>query len=152
MVSYFRLFEFTFFFFFKYFFITGILDLVLNFPGYHRWKFTDVLRNVLKILVSLAWAIILPLSYTDSSWIKLPWNNIGHYLHELNGIPPLYIAAVLLYLLPNVLAGLLFLFPMLRRWIENSDWGVVRMLLWWSQVCRHMFFHFFFIIIFIVLN
>ncbi|KAG6470927.1 hypothetical protein ZIOFF_072015 [Zingiber officinale] len=114
--------------------LQSILDLVLNFPGYHRWKFTDVSRNVLKILVSLAWAIILPLSYTDSAWIKLPWNNIGQYLHQLNGIPPLYIAAVLLYLLPNVLNGFLFLFPMLRRWMENSDWGVVRMLLWWSQI------------------
>ncbi|GAB2283143.1 Callose synthase 5 [Dionaea muscipula] len=25
------------------------------------------------------------------------------------------------------------MFPMLRRWIENSDWLIVRFLLWWSQ-------------------
>ncbi|CAN0831010.1 Callose synthase 5 [Linum grandiflorum] len=43
-----------------------ILDLVLNFPGYHRWKFTDVLRSILKIIVSFAWAVILPLCYSGS--------------------------------------------------------------------------------------
>ncbi|KAG4970806.1 hypothetical protein JHK85_037227 [Glycine max] len=30
--------------------------------------------------------------------------------------------------------AVLFLFPMLRRWIENSDWHIVRFFLWWSQV------------------
>ncbi|KAK6152988.1 hypothetical protein DH2020_012627 [Rehmannia glutinosa] len=41
-------------------FLQSILDLFLNFPGYLRWKFTDVLRSILKIIVSLAWSIILP--------------------------------------------------------------------------------------------
>ncbi|URE15448.1 callose synthase [Musa troglodytarum] len=31
-------------------FLQSVLDLVLNFPGFHRWKFIDVLRNFLKIL------------------------------------------------------------------------------------------------------
>ncbi|XP_042413132.1 callose synthase 5-like [Zingiber officinale] len=110
-----------------------ILDLILNFPGYHRRKFTDILRNVLKILVSLAWSIVLLLCYIDSSQINLPLGGILQYLHQIKGVPPLYTMAVALYVLPNVLTGMLFLFPMLRRWIENSEWGIVRMLLWWSQ-------------------
>ncbi|THU60461.1 hypothetical protein C4D60_Mb07t13000 [Musa balbisiana] len=114
-------------------FLQSVLDLVLNFPGFHRWKFIDVLRNFLKILVSLVWAIILPLVYIDSPSINLPWNELSKWLHQLNGVPPLYIMVVVLYLFPNILAGILFLFPMLRRWIENSDWHIVRLLLWWSQ-------------------
>ncbi|KAJ8471682.1 hypothetical protein OPV22_026025 [Ensete ventricosum] len=114
-------------------FLQSVLDLVLNFPGFHRWKFIDVLRNFLKILVSLVWAIVLPLVYIDSPSINLPWNELSKWLHQLNGVPPLYIMAVALYLFPNILAGILFLFPMLRRWIENSDWHIVRLLLWWSQ-------------------
>ncbi|CAL9771431.1 unnamed protein product [Musa acuminata subsp. burmannicoides] len=114
-------------------FLQSVLDLVLNFPGYHRWKFTDVSRNLLKILVSLAWAIILPFFYIDSSTINFPLNNLANWLHRVRGVPPLYIMAVVLYLLPNLLAVALFVFPMLRRWIENSDWHIIRFLLWWSQ-------------------
>ncbi|XP_068645658.1 callose synthase 5 [Aristolochia californica] len=114
--------------------LQSILEFVLNFPGYHRWKFTDVLRNIFKIVLSLAWVIILPLCYMQSSNI-LPreFKVLTKWLRQVKGIPPLYIMAVGLYLLPNILATVLFIFPMLRRWIENSDWHLTRLLLWWSQ-------------------
>ncbi|KAH8507558.1 hypothetical protein H0E87_009923 [Populus deltoides] len=115
--------------------LQSILDLVLNFPGFHKWKFTDVLRNVLKIIVSLAWAIILPLCYVHS--FKVAPDKIKDLLSffkEVKDIPALYLLAVAVYMLPNILAAALFIFPMLRRWIENSDWLIIRFLLWWSQV------------------
>ncbi|KAA8531070.1 hypothetical protein F0562_005779 [Nyssa sinensis] len=115
-------------------FLQSILDLILNFPGYHRWKFSDVMRNILKIVASLAWVIILPLCYVHT--FRFAPEKIKDVLSVLNrakGIPPLYIIAVALYLLPNLLAAVLFVFPMLRRWIENSDWHIIRLLLWWSQ-------------------
>ncbi|XP_020575940.1 callose synthase 5 [Phalaenopsis equestris] len=114
-------------------FLQSLLDFFLNFPGYHRWKFTAVMRNVLKTIVSLAWAVILPLLYMRSgSPITLP-ANLDRWLGRVKGLPPLYLMAVALYMLPNLLAAVLFIFPMLRRWIENSDWLVIRFLLWWSQ-------------------
>ncbi|CAN0831012.1 Callose synthase 5 [Linum grandiflorum] len=58
-----------------------ILDLVLNFPGYHRWKFTDVLRSILKIIVSFAWAVILPLCYSGS-FKQVPRIYVGRGMHE----------------------------------------------------------------------
>ncbi|KAF6176469.1 hypothetical protein GIB67_033947 [Kingdonia uniflora] len=116
-------------------FLQSILDLILNFPGYHRWKLTDVLRNLLKIVISLAWVVILPLCYIQS-FVVAPekLKDLTVWLDQVEGIPPLYIMAVVLYLLPNILAAVLFIFPMLRRWIENSDWHIIRFLLWWSQV------------------
>ncbi|CAK7355014.1 unnamed protein product [Dovyalis caffra] len=114
--------------------LTSMLDFVVNFPGFHRWKFTDVLRNVLKIIVSLAWAVILPLCYVHS--FNVAPNKIKDVLSsfkEVKEIPPLYILAVAVYLIPNILAAALFIFPMLRRWIENSNWLIIRFLLWWSQ-------------------
>nr|GMC63000.1 callose synthase 5 [Ipomoea batatas]GMC64357.1 callose synthase 5 [Ipomoea batatas]GMC66646.1 callose synthase 5 [Ipomoea batatas] len=116
-------------------FLQSTLDLILNFPGYHRWKFTDVLRNILKIIVSLAWTIILPLCYVhqNNSFKFGRIRDVFSFLNRVKGIPPLYLMAVAIYLLPNLLAAALFLFPMLRRWIESSDWLVVRFLLWWSQ-------------------
>lgn len=116
-------------------FLVGVLDLVLNFPGYCRWKFSDAVRNILKILVSLAWAIALPLFYIQSRpEISIPVKYLDKWLPEVKGIRPLYVMAVMLYMLPNLLAGILFIFPMTRRWIENSDGHIIRLLLWWSQV------------------
>ncbi|KAI3451534.1 hypothetical protein Pfo_008199, partial [Paulownia fortunei] len=116
-------------------FLQSILDLILNFPGYLRWKFTMVLRNILKIIVSLAWSIILPMCYLlqIKSFSFSQIKDVLSFLDKLKGVPPLYIMAVAIYLLPNLLAAVLFVFPMLRRWIENSDWLIIRFLLWWSQ-------------------
>nr|KYP67853.1 Callose synthase 5 [Cajanus cajan] len=114
--------------------LQSILDLILNFPGYHRWKFTDVLRNILKVFVSLFWVIILPLFYVHSfNGAPEGLKQLLSFFNQIKGIPPLYMLAVALYLVPNLLTAILFLFPMLRRWIENSDWLIVRLFLWWSQ-------------------
>ncbi|XP_023641334.1 callose synthase 5 [Capsella rubella] len=115
-------------------FLQSVLDVILNFPGFHRWKFTEVLRNILKIIVSLAWCVVLPLCYAQSvSFAPGKLKQWLSFLPQVKGVPPLYIMAVALYLLPNVLAAIMFIFPMLRRWIENSDWHIFRLLLWWSQ-------------------
>ncbi|CAH2052056.1 unnamed protein product [Thlaspi arvense] len=115
-------------------FLQSVLDVILNFPGFHRWKFTDILRNILKIIVSLAWCVVLPLCYAQSvSFAPGQLKQWLSFLPQVKGVPPLYIMAVALYLLPNVLAAIMFIFPMLRRWIENSDWHIFRLLLWWSQ-------------------
>ncbi|GER45735.1 callose synthase 5 [Striga asiatica] len=110
-------------------FLQSILDFVLNFPGYLRWKFTDILRNILKIIVGLSWSIILPMCYVprknSMSFGKIKY--ILTFLDNSNGVPSLYIMMVAVYLLPNLLAAVLFIFPMLRRWIENSDWLIIRM-------------------------
>ncbi|KAK9102524.1 hypothetical protein Sjap_019778 [Stephania japonica] len=111
-----------------------ILDLVLNFPVRHRWKFTDVLRTMLKLIVSIVWVIILPATYMrNAPAAPREIKNLTKWLGQVRGIPPLYIFAVVIYLLPNLLAALLFIFPMLRRWIENSNWHIIRFLLWWAQ-------------------
>ncbi|PKI42246.1 hypothetical protein CRG98_037362 [Punica granatum] len=113
---------------------TRILDIVLNFPGYHRWRFSNVLRNTLKIVISLAWTILLPICYFQSDSAGAGQiKKLLSFLPQVKGIPPLYIMAVGVYLIPNVLAACLFIFPMLRRFIENSDWHIIRLLLWWSQ-------------------
>jgi len=116
--------------------MAGILDLILNFPGSHRCKFVDILRSILKMIVSAVWAVVLPFFYisTASKVNLLPLKDLDKYLRYVKGVPPLYILAVAVYLIPNILSAALFLFPMFRRWIENSDWHIVRLLLWWSQV------------------
>jgi callose synthase len=108
----------------------------MGYHAYHSLKFLGVLRLFLKLLTSAAWLIVLTVCYVHTwshpqglikdiqNWLGKGWEN--SYL---------YVAAVVLYLVPNVIGGFFFLFPMLRRWIESSNWRIVRFLLWWSQVC-----------------
>ncbi|KAM3194813.1 hypothetical protein ACQJBY_071079 [Aegilops geniculata] len=115
-------------------FLQSILDFILNFPGHIRCKFIDVVRNILKIVVSAAWAVILPIFYISSQTkVNLPLKNLDRWFGYVKGVPQLYILAVAVYLIPNMISATLFLFPMFRRWIESSDWHIVRLLLWWSQ-------------------
>ncbi|CAM8881816.1 unnamed protein product [Rhodiola kirilowii] len=116
--------------------LQSFLDIFLNFPGYHRWQFTDVLRNVLKIIVSVTWAVVLVLCYFSSFPVSIPaqLKDVLSFLPQAKKIPALYLMAIAIYIIPNVLTALLFIFPMLRRWIENSDWIIIRFLLWWSQI------------------
>nr|GEZ14284.1 callose synthase 5 [Tanacetum cinerariifolium] len=118
-------------------FVQSILDLVLNFPGYRRYRFTELLRMFLKIIGSIFWCIVLPLFYAQQAdpdaLLFGELKNYISFLDKLKGIPPLYLMAVALYLLPNLLAAVLFIFPMLRRWIESSDWLIIRFFLWWSH-------------------
>ncbi|KAH0853208.1 hypothetical protein HID58_093402, partial [Brassica napus] len=81
-----------------------ILDIILNFPGFHRWKFTEILRNILKIAVSLAWCVVLPLcdAQSNSSAPGMLKQWISFLPRDVKGVPPLHILAVALYLLPNV--------------------------------------------------
>ncbi|KAH0873647.1 hypothetical protein HID58_071009 [Brassica napus] len=116
-------------------FLGRILDIILNFPGFHRWKFTEILRNILKIALSLAWCVVLPLcdAQSNSSAPGMLKQWISFLPRDVKGVPPLHILAVALCLLPNVLTAIMFIFPMLRRWIENSVWHIIRLHVWWSQ-------------------
>jgi callose synthase len=44
-----------------------------------------------------------------------------------------YTYAVTIYLIPNVLAALLFVLPPLRRTMERSNWRIVTLIMWWAQ-------------------
>jgi callose synthase len=124
--------------------MAGVLDFILNFPGHIRCKFIDVVRNILKIIVSAAWAVILPFFYiSTAAKVNIPLlKDLQKWFGYAKGVPPMYILAVAVYLIPNIISAVLFLFPMFRRWIENSDWHIVRLLLWWSQVFNSIYFSF----------
>ena len=112
-----------------------ILDIALNIKAYHSCKFSNMARLLLKLVVAVAWVVILPVCYLHS------WENpsgilkmIKDWLRQTDKIPSLYISAVIIYLLPNVLGAVLFLLPSLRTVVEKSNWKIFQFLLWWSQV------------------
>jgi len=45
-----------------------------------------------------------------------------------------YVEAAAVFVIPEVLALLLFIIPWLRNAIENSSWRIFHILTWWFQV------------------
>lgn len=102
-------------------------------------SFATKLRYILKVVSAAAWVIILPVTYaytwenptglarTIKSWV-------GNGQHQ----PSLYILAVVIYLSPNMLSALLFLFPLIRRLLERSNYKIVMLMMWWSQVLPNL--------------
>jgi len=93
------------------------------------------LRYILKVVSAAAWVVIMPVTYAYS------WENPSGFAQTIkswfgsNGnTPSLFFLAVVIYLSPNMLSAVLFLFPFIRRLLERSDYKIVMLLMWWSQV------------------
>lgn len=100
-------------------------------------------RYILKVLSAAAWIVILPVTYAYS-WKNPPGlgKTIKRWFGNSPSSPSLFIMAILIYLSPNILSTLLFLFPFVRRFLERSNNKIVMLLMWWSQVSRSMFYNF----------
>ncbi|KAJ6412395.1 hypothetical protein OIU84_005447 [Salix udensis] len=109
------------------------LDIILSLNAWRSLKVTQILRYLLKFVVAAAWAVVLPIGYSSSvlnptgvvkffsTW-SMDWQNQSFYTY-----------AVAIYLIPNVLAALLFVLPPLRRTMERSNWRIVTLIMWWAQ-------------------
>ncbi|KAL9263844.1 Callose synthase 3-like protein [Drosera capensis] len=92
------------------------------------------LRYILKVVAAAAWVIVLPVTYAYT------WENPPGFAREIKSwfgndskSPTLFILALVIYLSPNMLAGILFLFPFIRRLLEGSNYRIVMLIMWWSQ-------------------
>ncbi|KAL3637978.1 Callose synthase 3 [Castilleja foliolosa] len=92
------------------------------------------LRYIFKVVSAAAWVIILPVTYAYT-WENPPGfaQTIKSWFGNSSNAPSLFILAVIIYLSPNMLAVLLFLFPFVRRFLESSIYRIVMLMMWWSQ-------------------
>ncbi|CAK7346670.1 unnamed protein product [Dovyalis caffra] len=109
------------------------LDIILSLNAWRSLKVTQILRYLLKFAVAAAWAVVLPIGYSSSvlnptglvkffsTW-SMDWQNQSFYTY-----------AVAIYLIPNMLAAILFVLPPLRRTMERSNWRIVTIFMWWAQ-------------------
>ena len=109
--------------------------MILSFKAHRSMSLHVKLRYILKVLSAAAWVIILPVTYAYS-WKDPPGfaRTIKSWFGSAMHSPSLFIIAVVFYLAPNMLAGVFFLFPMLRRFLERSNYRIVMLMMWWSQV------------------
>lgn len=114
-------------------FCTAALDIILSFNAWRSLKFTQILRYILKFSVATVWAVVLPIGYASSvlnptGLVKLFSNWAGNWRSQ-----SFYNYAVAIYLLPNILAVIMFFLPFLRRTMERSNWRIVTLFMWWAQ-------------------
>jgi len=114
-------------------FLQAILDIIFSWKARKSMKSREIVRYILKAVVAAAWVIILPACYVHT-W-ENPTGLVKTVQNWASGwnFPSLYILAVVIYLLPNALAAVLFMFPMLKRYIERSNWCICTTLTWWQQ-------------------
>lgn len=110
------------------------LDIMFTFQAWGSMEWTQIVRYLLKFFVAIAWIIILPVTYSSS--IKHP-SGAGNLLNSWIGNwynQSVYNFAIVIYMVPDILAALLFLLPPLQNVMERSNWRAVILLMWWIQV------------------
>ncbi|XP_020232679.1 callose synthase 2 isoform X1 [Cajanus cajan] len=112
----------------------AILDIVLSWKARKVMSLHVKLRYIFKAISAAVWVIVLPVTYAYS------WKNpsgfaqtIKNWFGNGTGSPSMFILAIFIYLSPNILSALLFVFPFIRRYLERSNNGVVKLMMWWSQ-------------------
>ncbi|CAH9107488.1 unnamed protein product [Cuscuta europaea] len=111
----------------------AILDILLSLNAWRSMRFTQILRYLLKLVVAALWVVLLPITYSKS--VQNP-TGVVRFFNNLGGIIPnqsLFYYCVAIYLIPNILAAFLFMFPCMRKSMEKSNWRIVVLLMWWSQ-------------------
>ncbi|KAL0379943.1 UNVERIFIED_CONTAM: Callose synthase 1, partial [Sesamum angustifolium] len=112
----------------------AVLDIIMSWKARMSMSLHVKLRYILKVVSAAAWLIVLSVTYAYG-WKNPPRfaQTIKNWFGNGQGSPSLFIIAVLIYLSPNMLSALLFLFPFIRRYLERSDYKIVRLMMWWSQ-------------------
>ncbi|KAB8424723.1 hypothetical protein FH972_024983 [Carpinus fangiana] len=120
--------------------LRATLDIILSWKAWKNLKFSQILRYLLKFAAAIVWAVVLPIGYSTSmqnptglvkffsSWAR-DWRNQSFYNY-----------AIALYLMPNLLAAIMFLFPPLRKRMELSNERVITFLMWWAQASMYTLF------------
>ncbi|KAL3604876.1 hypothetical protein D5086_005735 [Populus alba] len=113
----------------------AILDVILSWKARQIMSFHVKLRYILKVVSAAAWVVVLPVTYAYT-WKENPpgfAQTIKGWFGNSSSSSSLFVLAVVIYLAPNMLAALLFLFPFIRRFLERSNYRIVMFVMWWSQ-------------------
>ncbi|CDP06081.1 unnamed protein product [Coffea canephora] len=112
--------------------IRAILDIVFTWKARNTIDSYKIRRNVLKVLVPMIWTITLPIyyinhrgKYTCYSTQSQSW--LGEWCYSS------YMVAVAFYLMTNAFDMVLFLVPVVGKYIETSNSRICTMLSWWRQ-------------------
>lgn len=112
---------------------TASLDIILSWRAWRSLRVTQILRYLLKFAVAAFWLVVLPIAYSKS---VLNPTGLVKFFSEWTGNwqnQSFYSYCVAIYLMPNILAVLIFFLPHLRRFLERSNWRIIVFMMWWAQ-------------------
>ncbi|CAL4956327.1 unnamed protein product [Urochloa decumbens] len=114
-------------------FLQAMLEIILNWKAWKSLECSQRIRCILKFVVAIAWLIILPITYASS--IQNPTGLVKFFSSWIGNVQSesIYNFAVALYMLPNILSALFFIFLPIRGVLERSNSRIIRFLLWWTQ-------------------
>ncbi|XP_045796427.1 callose synthase 3-like [Trifolium pratense] len=112
----------------------AVLGVILSLKAHRSMSLYVKLRFILKVVSAAAWVIVLSVSYAYT-WDNPPGfaQTIKSWFGSNSSAPSLFILAVVVYLSPNMLAAIFFMFPFIRRYLERSNYRIVMLMMWWSQ-------------------
>lgn len=113
---------------------SAALDIILSFKAWGSMEYTQIARYILKLAVAAVWVVVFPIGYSSS--VQNP-SGVVKFFRDWAGnwrSQSFFNWAIGIYLIPNILAALIFFVPLLRRHVERSNWRIIVLLLWWAQV------------------
>lgn len=111
----------------------AILDIALTFNAWRSFEFNQIIRYLMKLFTGAIWVVALPIGYAIS--VKNP-TGVIKFLKDWTGNmqnQSFYNYLVVLYLIPDLLATILFAVPLLRKKVELSNWRIIILVMWWNQ-------------------
>ncbi|KAF9621859.1 hypothetical protein IFM89_028447 [Coptis chinensis] len=111
---------------------TALLDLAFTWKVRHTMDFSQIVRYMLKPVAAAIWTIILPVFYADSRrnsrcFVEKSGNWLGEWCITS------YMVTVAFYMASNAIGMVLFLVPLVNKYIETSSWRVCTIFSWWAQ-------------------
>ncbi|CAI9756479.1 unnamed protein product [Fraxinus pennsylvanica] len=109
-------------------FVQSILDAGTQYSLVSRDTKLLGVRMVLKSMVALTWTIVFGVFY-GRIWSQKNSNDVWSY--EANQRILTFLKAALVFVIPELLALVLFILPWIRNVIEEADWTILYILTWW---------------------
>ncbi|KAK9268069.1 hypothetical protein L1049_010508 [Liquidambar formosana] len=109
-------------------FLQSVLDAGTQYSLVTRETVLLGVRMVLKSMVAATWTIVFGVFY-GMIWIQK--NHDGEWSNEANNRIFTFLKAVLVFVIPELLALVLFVLPWIRNVLEESDFRILYWLTWW---------------------
>lgn len=106
----------------------SVLDAGTQYSLVSRDSKLLLFRMIMKSLVSLTWATVFTVFYIQI-WIQK--NSDGRWSEAANDKIIVFLKAGLVYIIPELLALILFVIPWVRNFIEETNFIVFDALTWW---------------------
>lgn len=109
-------------------FCQSILDAGTQYSLVSRETLWLGVRMVLKSLDAITWTVVFGVFYARI-WSQK--NSDGRWSYEANQRILSFLKAALVYVIPELLALVLFVIPWIRNLFEELDWTIFQLLTWW---------------------